>query len=279
MNQTIVCAQCGETATRTGPVQKYCASCSTLRDSERKRKWARKNPQPNSYTSKMSSARKELVVEAGKARSLGASILWSAEIEAPQLIWTTRICVPFTYAASKNHIYSFDYKGHLNKRSESSEMRKAIADALRDSIARSKTEVVQNKLYLDILVEKPNHRGDAMNVVDLVSDAVQDATSLDDRWYCIRRLNWSVNKNNPRLYVGIGQSSEENMQVCSHCGHILPFDHFNKAKHNKNGIGRACKTCRRVGRESAPGSVRVTIVPTHDDQCAHNQIDLLEVEA
>jgi crossover junction endodeoxyribonuclease RusA len=35
----------------------------------------------------------------------------------------------------------------------------------------------------------------------------------------------------------------------------------------------------RMHAKRAPGSVRVTIEPTRDEQCAHNQIDLLEVRA
>jgi hypothetical protein len=98
--------------------------------------------------------------------------------------------------------------------------------------------VVHNKVWIDILVQKPNHKG----------DAVKDTLPVDDRWFCIRRLDWEIVKDNPRLFVGIGQESDENCQVCSCCGQIKPFLEFNRRKYHRLGIGRECRERRRMGR-------------------------------
>ena len=109
--------------------------------------------------------------------------------------------------------------------------------------------IVHNKVWIDILVQKPNHKGDAVNVVDLVCDAVKDAIDrVDDRWFCIRRLDWQIVKGDPRLFVGVGQDSDEDCQVCSYCGQIKPLPEFNAARNQPLGVGRECKACRRAGR-------------------------------
>lgn len=179
------------------------------------------------------------------SRDTARNIAWY-ETQGPDLLWSVRAAVPFTYAASKNHIYAMCKSGHVALRRESRQMRRSIAAALQQALHC--VPVVHNKVWIDILVQKPNHKGDAVNVVDLVCDAVKDVLPVDDRWFCIRRLDWEIVKNNPRLFVGIGQDSDEDCQICSYCGQIKPFSEFNQQKRNPLGIGRECRECRRRGR-------------------------------
>ncbi len=219
----------------------------------RKRLWARNNPgsveQVRQHVEK-ARQRRELNKEAGAAanRASRSSIAWY-ECEGPDLLWNVRVAVPFSYSASKNHIYAMRRTGHIALRRESRQMRQALAAAL--SRGLHCIRVAHNKLWLDILVQKPNHKGDAVNVVDLVCDAVKDAVDIDDRWFCIRRLNWEIVKDNPRLFVGIGQDSRLDCQICSYCGQIKPFAEFHRNKHNPLGIGRECRQCRHRGRRLA----------------------------
>ena len=57
----------------------------------------------------------------------------------------------------------------------------------------------------------PNHRGDAINCMDLVADAVEIATGLDDRWYGISGLTWEKRPDRPEMHVWIGQSDLEDV--------------------------------------------------------------------
>lgn len=157
-----------------------------------------------------------------------------------------RVMVPFSYATSKNHIYALRNQGHLFLRKESRAKRQEITLTICDGLSDRK--VAHNKLWIDILVQKPNHRGDAINVVDLVCDAVKDAVPVDDRWFCIRRLDWEIVKEEPQLIIGIGQETNDDAQVCSYCGQIKLLSEFNKDKGNPLGVGRECRECRRVGR-------------------------------
>jgi len=216
----------------------------------RKRLWARNHP-PDAEKAKQNTLqrkmRNELSREAGMIanRASQSSIAWF-DPEGPDLLWHVRVGVPFTYAASKNHIYALLKAGHVALRRESRQVREAIASALRAGLHCM--PIVHNRVWIDILVQKPNHRGDAVNVVDLVCDAVKDAVGVDDRWFSIRRLDWEIVKENPRLLVGVGQDSDVNCQICSYCGQVKPFSEFDRRKRNRLGIGRECHDCRRTGR-------------------------------
>lgn len=252
-SRTIQCGDCGVDTPVRSPTQRFCPACSTRRDLRRKRLWARDHPPSppqRERNGRHAVRRKEMVREAGAESSDAAKqgIAW-LDPEGPDLIWLARVSVPFSYAASKNHIYAMRRAGHVALRREAIEKRFAIALAVRSALGGRR--VAHNKVWLDILVQKPDHRGDAVNVVDLVCDAVKDALPVDDRWFCIRRLDWEVAKTDPRLFIGVGQESGLDCQVCSHCGSIKPLDQFTRRKEAKLGVGRACRACLSAGRELA----------------------------
>jgi hypothetical protein len=216
----------------------------------RKRLWAREHPPSSEQkvrNAEHGRRRKELSREAGALANQEAkqSITWY-DPDAPDLLWMVRVAVPFSYAASKNHIYALRRTGHVALRRESRAKRDEIILMIRNSLGGRR--VAHNKVWIDILVQKPNHKGDAINVVDLVCDALKDALGVDDRWFCIRRLDWEVVKENPNIFIGIGQDSKLDCQVCSYCGQIKELKEFNASKYNHLGVGRECKECRRKGR-------------------------------
>ncbi|MFQ5732750.1 MAG: hypothetical protein ACE5KM_12455 [Planctomycetaceae bacterium] len=249
MARTIRCTVCGVETPKRAASQKYCPPCSTQRDLERKRLWAREHPpapEQAARNTKHGHNRTELSREAGLVvnRKSARSIVWCHE--PPDLLWIVRIAVPFSYATSKNHLYTTRRTGHVALRREARAKRTEITVALRQALARRR--VAHNKLWIDLLVQKPSHKGDAINVVDLVCDAVKDAVPVDDNWFSIRRLDWEIVKEQPRLYIGVGQDADWDGQVCSYCGQIRELACFNKHKGNHLGVGRECKDCRRKGR-------------------------------
>lgn len=227
-SKMIHCLRCGAEVVRLSPNHRYCNVCS--------QKWATLNHR-----------RRELAREAGLQTNKAAkrSIFWCDE-PTTGLVWTIRVLVPFSYSASKNYIHQLARSRHVFVNQKSKRKRAEITAAIRNGLQNRK--VAHNKLWIDILVQKPNHRGDAINVVDLICDAVKDAVPVDDRWFCIRRLDWEIVKEDPQLIIGIGQESTEDAQVCSFCGQIKPLDAFNKDKRQALGVGHECRECRRVGR-------------------------------
>ena len=250
-NPTMICPDCGNSCKRVAAVQLYCPDCSHIRDMKRKKLWARKHPlsrEKKERRNELQTARKVESRLAGMVanKEQTMSIIWDGR-SGPDLLWQIRVSVPFTYATSKNHIYAMRAQGHVAMRKESVAAREEISLRIKEAVGGVK--IVHNKVWLDILVQKPNHKGDAVNVVDLVCDAVKKAIPVDDRWYCIRRLDWQIVKENPRLFIAIGQESDEDCQVCCYCGQIKPFADFNRKSGSHKGIGRECRSCCREGRK------------------------------
>lgn len=241
----IICQECRKpTPKRGNGPQKYCPVCSTARDLKRKAKWARCNPPPHERTARYGRQSRSRAIERGKkisAEKVKHSSLISGPWRPIDLQWIVRTWVPFSYAASKNHTWTIARQGHIMLREEHRRAREALAWKIRAALGNRRIAI--NKVWLDIFVEKPNHKGDAVNVIDFVCDAAKVAIGLDDRWFALRRLDWAISKNEPRLYVGIGQESDEDMQVCSHCGRVLSLDQFWKNRYAKLGVGRACREC------------------------------------
>lgn len=160
----------------------------------------------------------------------------------PNLAWLVKIKLPFSYAASKNSLFGQKRYGGRFLKAESKQYRDSIAFLLKSAL-REHT-VKNNKIWVDIHVEKPDHHGDAINVIDLVCDAIKLSIPVDDRWYCIRYLDWSINRNDPHLLIGLGQENIDDAKPCVCCGNIKPFSDFTKKSSSRDGRAGTCKSCR-----------------------------------
>lgn len=167
--------------------------------------------------------------EPGFSHRPPVSLAWSVEVRLPYepKAWTKN--AEYGYGRdrvwiSKDHRTAREHLGAL------------IALAMRGRT------VATNKLWLDILVERPNHSSDAINVLDGVADAVKSVIDLDDRWFAVRRLDWTVVPLGGQLYVALGQEHTWAARICSSCGRVLPLDQF--------GRGRLCRTCATLLRTS-----------------------------
>lgn len=238
---TLICADCGNTDDKRGPKQTYCRPCSDIRDRKRK----------NVYAVEKGRAKFNAEHAAWKAKGVEISAseklpLFKSLPRQPDLVWYHRIAIPFSWSGSKNHIFSTTRSGHTFMRDEARYYRHEISERIRRAFDVSNLRI--NKLWLDIYVQKPNHRGDAANFLDIICDAVKDAVPLDDRWYSVSSIDWQIVKKDPMIYVGIGQEDVPNVQACSCCGRLLEFDRFQKNRTAVNGVGRVCRECQAVTR-------------------------------
>lgn len=232
-----VCKICGESFTSKVPRHLYCEICSESQDLKRKRLVG---VQVNRVRRKDERRQKGLEISANGGRSL------ADPPHQPCLNWKIGIIVPFSWSGSKNAIFALRRQGHVALRRQANEYRDAIIASLKSALRGRR--IYQNKLWIDIFVEKSNHKGDAVNFVDLVCDAVKVATDLDDRWYCLRSVDWSIAKSDPNLFICVGQEEVEDVQACSYCGRLLAFEMFSRCRSNKSGITRICKDCSRKDR-------------------------------
>lgn len=241
--QPIACERCKQPAPYRGGAQRYCIPCSTLRDLQRKGQWARTHPAKpevtkRARTKKVSAQRARGLVANAAARDY-TGIAWPADIPRPHISRSKRIAVPFSWNLSKNAMWRMVPGSHVTLRQEARVCREAITAAL-----AGPERWPQRITYLDILVEKPNHKGDALNLIDSIADAVKEAIGVDDRWFSISRLEWRIVKNNPMVYIGVGQDGDADQQVCSTCGAIKDLGDFPVSKTARMGRHRICLHCQ-----------------------------------
>lgn len=264
-NRVIACMLCGAAVANATRVQKYCAACSEVKSTERRRKWASTNRSPETPEQVLRSKRAHLadrdgIMERGalisQAEAQGAAWL---DTSKPNIINTLQVVFPFSYKLSKNRILSQTHHGgHVFLRKESRANRDALILLIKASAQSSRLAFHQGKVWIDILVQKPDHNGDAVNVIDLVCDAIKEAIGVDDRWFSIRRLDWQIVKMDPQIYIGIGQEITEPHRICSACGQARTFEHFRGMRRICFGCGRKPKPATRKQVLRAPELALVT---------------------
>ena len=112
-------------------------------------------------------------------------------------------CLPFG-GGSKNrmHIVRRDGRKIL---SESARKFKQDVGILAMAAARDVT-FKPGKVWLSIFVELPEKsRSDAINLVDMIADGVQEGIGINDRNFAIWKLDWARDVVEPNIYVAVGQ--------------------------------------------------------------------------
>jgi len=143
--------------------------------------------------------------------------------------------IPWEECPSKNHLW-LKGKRHMYMKKETHAYRDKWSRIISKRLKDENYTFYPGKIWIDIICLKPNHRGDAINLLDNIADMVKMAIDVDDRWFCIRNLDWEVVTEDPCVYVGIGQEHTEKHFLCEHCRRILVFSD----SVSKRGI---CKYC------------------------------------
>jgi hypothetical protein len=245
MIQGLLCGDCGAATPRKSPSQRYCPTCSNTRQAERQRKWARENYLPDKAGTALLAAKlksrttaKGIEISRQEASSM-ADVMRQIDLE-----WLVRIRLPFDWAGSKNHIYAMRSQGHVALRERSKAFRDLVGWKLKQALVGQ--AIKNNKVWLDIFVQKPNQRGDCVNFVDMICDAVKRVIGVDDRWFSLRRVDWEICKDEPSIFIGIGQEiGVQDAIACSSCGRILPLESFPLNRSAKIGRTRNCRECRK----------------------------------
>lgn len=146
--------------------------------------------------------------------------------------------IPWQRAISKNYMYGHNRAGGVYIKDAHRATRDSIHYEVLNMLRSGNVKFNTGKVWLDIFVEKPDHRGDAVNTVDAICDGVKGAIGIDDRWYSIRRLDWIIVKDSPMITIKIGQENDDEQEVCYFCGRVRPIAEFNKRK-------QICVTCRK----------------------------------
>lgn len=243
---TITCQCCGrETQKRSNGLQKYCEKCSEIKDKERKRRWSLKNPTTNEYFQNRSKIIKQITNQKGIEinNTTRNSIFWIEESEEKVDFNTEiRIAIPFSEVYSKNALTSSrSDMGHKSIREQRNQLMSELVSKIKQTSRTIKWQ--EDKVWIDLFIQKPNHKFDAINFVTTICDSIKEAIQVDDKWFSIRKLDWQIIKENPLIFIGISQVQEGNKRTCSKCGRILHLEMFWKDSSDRFGIGRECKDC------------------------------------
>lgn len=232
------CSHCGALVDKKAASQKYCEACSEVKSIYTKTK----NSSPR--------IPKDYYLEAGKTNStISYDEVWDTLFSPSSLIdKKIALKIPFDINFSKNALWRGIGRGHVFIRKEVKDVKNNLIAEITKFMKEGNITFKQNKVYVSLYVAKPNARSDAINLIDSIMDSIKEAIGVDDRWFCIERLDWTIVKENPFIFVSIGQKDEE-LQVCSYCGRLLPFSNFGIKSNTKQGISRECKQCLSLARK------------------------------
>ena len=233
------CELCGAVCKRNSAMQRYCADCSAIKTRERQLNWSRANPKQYDHETLRARYRKNKSVLHAKGAAASEQNRGRLPEPDPAYARYRAVSIPFSYDLSKNAIYGFSRGGHRFIRKDVA----ALREELQWRLAGEHGHWYAGPLWLTFHVEKSNARGDAINVVTTIADAIKEAIGVDDRWYGIARLDWSIVVTNPQVHIGIGQYVTEHHQACSYCGAIRPLTQFQRNRSAKTGYSRKCVEC------------------------------------
>lgn len=155
---------------------------------------------------------------------------------------------PYSIYASKNYMRARGRGGKVFLKPESKKIVESIIEQLKDT-----GPWYENKVWLGLMVVMPSRSSDAINVLELVADAVKIGIGIDDKWFAIEILDWSISKDDAIVRVAIKQPDEFNVQICSTCSHtkLATTEFFGKSKrgNKRTGLSYICKACKKIENE------------------------------
>ncbi len=109
---------------------------------------------------------------------------------------------------SKNQRMRFTRRGSTYKPALSQAAEKVLHTEAVNALGRKK--FYQNKVYLDITVYKSRTNVDAVNFIDVIADVLKVVIGVDDKFFCIKQLEWELDRKNPRIRIKIYQPDRYN---------------------------------------------------------------------
>lgn len=159
---------------------------------------------------------------------------------------------PYTALLSKNLFRAFRKGGFgMYTSNESAQVIDDLGADLTEKLLLSRTKFYQNKVTIAIHVEKPNASSDAINFIDVISDVVKKIIGVDDKWFEVHAVSWTINRDKPAIHLTIAQEKRWMFDsvICSNCGTPFPIaDLTDVAKRRLVNTGKASPTSKRCLR-------------------------------
>jgi hypothetical protein len=244
----IICQECGKADARRAVLHKFCKECSLERQRKRGNAWTKIHGRPplsKSWERQRKRKREEFIQKQGEMVSVreakGAKLLPDRTSSAK----TIRIEFPFSGLLSKNALPNIGFrtgKPFIFITEEIHQFRDSISLMVKEQLGLSKWPT--SKTWIDIAVQKPNNRLDAINIVDTLCDGLKVGLDLDDKWFAIGVLDWELVFVDPKVFVQISTTAVGEQKNCSICGQIKYLEEgFRKHMQTRDGFSGICKAC------------------------------------
>lgn len=227
------CQECKQTFSAYRPQSKYCSDCGIIVQARYRYGLKKRKQNSQVFENKM--------IDQGIKTSLQNR--FNGEFSAPELAWSITIETDFSTALSKNSIWRNNGNTHRENREETFDVKSVIVEKAKKALMEKGIAPINNTVWLSIFIEKPNFKSDAVNLVDHICDAIKEGIGVDDRWFSINYLHWSVVKEDPKIYIKIGQEEFCPKRICSHCGLKKDLKHYGS---RKGRVSTACLMCCRI---------------------------------
>jgi len=115
-----------------------------------------------------------------------------------------KVTIPYTTVLSKNLSH---YNIAINKRVPTKAYTvtlKVIGMLIRGEMNKRAVAFQKGKVWLDIMIYRPDMRADPPNFIDSICDGVKSALGIDDRFYA-GSWDWELDKKNPRIEIEVRQ--------------------------------------------------------------------------
>ena len=112
-----------------------------------------------------------------------------------------KITVPYDTALSKNAMHGFG-RGKVYVKGPTQAAMDAISYLIRPQCYGYKW--TDEKIYVQIMVYRPDMRGDPQNFVDTVCDAIKVGIGRDDNIYAVS-VDWALDEDNPHIDIEVEQ--------------------------------------------------------------------------
>lgn len=242
----IICHKCNKPEPRRAVTQKFCIECSSLETRRRRREWQNSRPrEPKTKHQERQTNRSRFIKEHGQAVSQQLSKGRALFPDRGGSARVIEIRFPFTGHMLKNAIVNIGMMTgtpFIFIRKDIHKFREGIALLVQEQLNGFRWPV--SKTWLDIVVQKPNNRCDAINVVDTVCDGLKVGLGVDDRWFAIGTLDWEIVLKDPMVFVQISTMALKGQKNCSTCGQIKDLeDGFRPHEATKDRFSAVCKDC------------------------------------